>query len=97
MNDRSSFPFFFWKTTRLVLIPLAVLDLLIFAVTALQHGMPTAWATLNQLAFPEIVLWLAITFAAFLQRGVNNRFTALQDEIEELKERISRLETRTDD
>ena len=97
MKDRSSFGFVLWKTTKRVLFPIALLDLLLFAITTRQRGLPSAWATLNELAFPEIVLWLAITFAIFVERRVNNQFAALRDEIEELKERISHLETRADD
>jgi hypothetical protein len=96
MKDRSSFPFLLWKATKLVLIPLAVLDVLLFAVTWSQHGLPTARLQIEQLAFPEIIVWLAMALLMFLQRGVNSRFTAMQDEIEELKERISHLETHVD-
>jgi len=97
MNDRSSFGFVLWRTTRLVLIPIAVFDFLLFAITALQHGIPAASAQIAALAFPEIALWLAITFAIFVERRVNTQFAATRDEIEELKERISRLETREHD
>jgi hypothetical protein len=93
MKDRSSFGFFLSKTTTLVLFPLAVLTLLLFAITTMQHGVAAARVQLAQLLFPELILWLAITFAMFLERRVSTRFTAMQDEIEELKERISHLET----
>lgn len=93
MNDRSSFAFFLSKTTKMVLIPFAVLDVLIFAITTMQHGLPAAWTEIKQLAVPEIGVWLIIALAMLLERRVSNRFTAVQDEIEELKERISQLET----
>ena len=96
MTDRSSFPFSLWRATKLVLIPLAVLGLLLFAVTSTQRGLSAARLQIEQLAFPEIALWLLIACVMFLQRRVNRRFTALQDEIEELKERISHLETHAD-
>lgn len=96
MNDRSSFAFFLSKTTKMVLIPLAVLDVLIFAITAIQHGLPAAWSELKQLAVPEICVWLVVALVMLLERRVSNRFTAVQDEIEELKERISHLETHAD-
>src|SRR6201992_3824664 len=38
MKDRSSFAFFLSRTTKMVLIPFVVLDVLLFAITALQHG-----------------------------------------------------------
>ena len=60
MKDRSSFAFFLWKATKLVLIPLAVLDALLFGVTTLQHGLLMAWLQIEQLVFPEILLWLAL-------------------------------------
>ena len=41
----------------------------------------------------EIGVWLLIAFAMFVERRMSSRFTAVQDEIEELKERISHLET----
>jgi hypothetical protein len=93
MKDRSSFGFFLWRATKLALIPIAVLDLLLFAITALQHGIPAAWSDIKQLAIPELGVWLVIAFAMLLERRVSTRFTAVQDEIEDLKERISHLET----
>ena len=93
MKDRSSFAFFLSKTTKMVLIPFAVLDVLIFGITTMQHGIPAAWSELKQLAVPEIGVWLIIAVAMLLERRVNTRFTAVQDELEELKERISHLET----
>ena len=77
----------------MVLIPFVVLDVLLFAITALQHGISAAWNGVKQLAIPEIGVWLIIALAMLLERRVSNRFTAVQDEIEELKERISHLET----
>ena len=93
MKDRSSFGFFLWRATKLALIPIAVLDLLLFAITALQHGIPAAWSDIKQLAIPELGVWLVIAFAMLLERRVSTRFTAVHDEIEDLKERISHLET----
>jgi hypothetical protein len=93
MKDRSSFGFFLWRATKMALIPIAVLDLLLFAITALQHGIPAAWSDIKQLAIPELGVWLVIAFAMFFERRMSSRFTAVQDEIEELKERISHLET----
>ena len=81
----------------MVLIPLVVLDVLIFGITTMQHGAPAAWSELKQLAVPELGVWLVIALVMLLERRVSNRFTAVQDEIEELKERISHLETRVDD
>ena len=77
----------------MVLIPFVVLDVLLFAITMLQHGIPSAWSVIKQLALPELGVWLIIALAMLLERRVSNRFTAVQDEIEELKERISHLET----
>ena len=93
MKDRSSFAFFLSKTTKMVLIPFVVLDALIFAFTTMQHGIPAAWTEIKQLAVPELGVWFIITLAMLLERRVSTRFTAVQDEIEELKERISHLET----
>ena len=96
MKDRSSFAFFLLKTTKLVLIPVALLDVLFFGISALQHGLFAAWHEIKQLLIPEIGLWLVVAFAMFLDRRVHRGFTAVQDEIEELKERVSRLETHVD-
>jgi len=93
MNDRSSLGFYLLKTTKLVLVPFAVLDVLIFAIVTMQHGLPAAWNELQQLAVPEVIVWILTAFAMFAERRVSNRFAAVQDEIEELKERISQLET----
>lgn len=96
MKDRSSLSFSLWKTTKLVLIPFAVLDIVIFVISTMQHGFSVAWTDIKQLAVPELGVWLVITFAMLLERRINTRFTAVQEELEELKERISHLETRGD-
>ena len=77
----------------MVLIPFVVLDVLLFAITTMQHGIPAAWTEIKQLAVPELSVWLIIALAMLLERRVSTRFTAVQDEIEELKEQISHLET----
>jgi hypothetical protein len=91
---RTSFTFFLGRAVSAVVIPFAVLDAVVFGINAYQHDVATALAQVKELAVLEAGLWLMLAFVMFVQRSTNDRFSVMQDEIEELKERISHLETR---
>ncbi len=90
---RTSVGFFLRKTAVVILLPFAAVDAALFWVTAYQQGMRVAGIFIAELATAEIALWLAAAITRYVQRSTSDRFRAMQDEIEELKERISMLET----
>jgi len=91
---RTSFRFFLVKAAKVVVIPFVVLDVVAFLGSVHENGFAVAWADLGKLVVLEILLWPALAMLMYRRRAMDDRFSAMQDEIEELKERISRVETR---
>lgn len=91
---RTSFTFSLRKAAQAVLSPFVALDAVVFWVRAYQQGMTLAWRELGEIALVELGAWVLVAFVIYVQRSTNDRFGAMQDEIAELKERISLLETR---
>lgn len=77
-----------------MLSPVVALDALVFAVRAYQQGLSVASTEVAEIAVIEVGVWVLVACVIYTQRLTNARFAALQDEIEDLKERISQLETR---
>jgi hypothetical protein len=90
---RTSFTFALRKAARAVLSPFVALDAVVFAIRALQQDVSLAWTEVWQIAIVEAGVWVLVACLIYVQRLTNDRFGAMQDEIEDLKERMSVLET----
>lgn len=91
---RNSFTFSLRKAGQAVLSPFVALDAVVFVVRAYQQDVSLAWREVWEIAIVEVGVWVLVACAMYMQRLTNARLAVMQDEIEDLKERISQLETR---